>query len=165
MPMNRRRKQPTIAILCCGGAVSVFVLIWRLYPRERTLLELARSVTPLDTTLMPFGRQREEGRWLTDSRLLIKTTDQTGMASVSNWRGHADLFDIATGTRACLVGLTRRINWGWLVAPGRLEPSLDGTWLIWIIDTPRGSIPGFGCSHPVAKVQTSVTSGSNEVRR
>ena len=118
------------AALVAGGLAAA---AWLAVGRERLLTELARPVALLDMSgpRIIAARQREQGYWLSSTRLLIITTDHAGGTMVDllpTWRGHADLFDIVTRQRRRLTGLTNRLN-----EVGRMpelsEVSPAGTWL------------------------------------
>src|SRR6185369_15837441 len=89
----------------CGLVIVGFATTLWLYPHERTLIERARMITPID-------QGKQEWSLLSDKELLVVTTDIEAndlMGSVNeeiHWKGHADLLNVVTGDRRRLEGLT-----------------------------------------------------------
>lgn len=113
-----------------AGVVTVVlalavVAIWKVWPRERLLTEVARPVVKVDV-------EKEQMCWKSDTQLLLLTTTG-GRFPATQWKGFVDLISSNTGVRTRLSGLTTLLN--------RIgdDPSIgsdgftspDGTWFLW----------------------------------
>src|SRR5579871_485659 len=115
-----------------GGLLAIGFYLF--LPKERQLTDKARPVVHLDRTVDSSEEAKESGYWLSSNRLLIISTDHEGFdGGYGGWQGHADLFDLNTGSRMRLSGLSDLINkygsplWD---APFGFEP--HGTWIYWV---------------------------------
>jgi hypothetical protein len=111
------------------------VAIWREWPRERLLIEVARPIVKMDA-------EKTSVCWRSTRQLLIVTTEQgasvadngNGTPKWTAWKGYADLLDTTTHTRSRLTALTdllKRTSVYSVGQPTSFELSPDGTWLLW----------------------------------
>jgi hypothetical protein len=104
------------------------------WPRERLLTSVGRAVMAVDSS-------RERICWQSDHQLLLLRTErfQTvfgthgGSPETKDWHGSASLFNMDTGAKTPLSGLTDRLNRiGILPIIGpKSFTSPDGTWFLW----------------------------------
>ena len=119
-----------------GGGIVILVLvvvaIWKVWPRERLLMDVARPIAPIDT-------KREQYCWRSEHQLLLLNSIHGGPLSEpirnykKDWKGFADLLDINTGVRTRLYGLTNLLNEKGEIPTVRPDSfsSPDGTWFLW----------------------------------
>jgi len=127
-------------------AIGVLVAagIWRVWPHERLLTEMAHPVMEIKT-------KNEKAYWLSNNRLLILTTTQRSnedavrrsSAAPQYWKGYADILNLDTGTKTRLSGLTDLLNRKTAIpenrtmpwtTPEKFEMSPNGQWLLWQIN-------------------------------
>jgi hypothetical protein len=111
--MPRAGRKTKRFVLGCGLVVvvaTVAAVVWLSWPRERLLMEIAHPVVAIDTRHAGRGHPIETVSWVDSHRLLIITTEHIGRMGITDWKGHAELFDTATNTRTRLVGLTKLLN-------------------------------------------------------
>lgn len=127
---NRRRWKWLTA-----GALVVACLTtttW-LYGRERTLVDMAHTVGPMN-------ENKQRWIWVSDEELLVVTTDREPanlygkVTEEIHWQGHAELWNVVSGKHRQLSGLTALLNREGVSPTG--IPSLIGmspnrTWLRW----------------------------------
>jgi len=122
------------------------VVIWRFWPRERLLMEVAHPIVKLEAEHGGYSDpEDEEAYWLTADQLLIITPDPTNQNGIyrrdshdmpvhKTWQGSADLLNTNTHIRTHLTALTHLIDRttvrpAW--RPDSFEISPDGVWLQW----------------------------------
>ncbi len=124
--VTRKRRSLRTGIGLTAFALVVAVL-WREWPRELLLTEVARPVVNVEP--------HESWYWLSDDQLLVMSVDREGRWPLLNtWQGHADLFDRKTHLRTLLPGLTTLLHRSDVSpqgAPSSFELSPGHTWLIW----------------------------------
>jgi len=125
-----------------GGAV------WRAWPRERLLTEVAHPVAHADF-------KKTTACWLSVHQLLLVTTSQEVNLADNmvrkDWRGSADVLDTTTHVTTHLDGLTRllnRIPKDPMHGPEEFESSPDGTWILWETNSGGDGWPWPHAAHP-----------------
>lgn len=135
---KRRGWRAVIGLVMLAGVVAV---LWRAWPRERLLLNVAQPVVGIDTTL-------QDACWLNDHQLLIVTSEDRE-SRYSDWKGVVERLDITTGTRERQTPLTnlllRTTKDPW-PSVGHFEVSPDGVWLEW------QAYWGHGASRPSERI-------------
>jgi hypothetical protein len=111
------------------------VAIWRVWPRERLLMDVARPVVGAEI-------QTAEFCWLSLHDLLLVSTEhdasmskeRNGHTAYKNWQGSADILDTTTHSKRHLSALTKLIRQTTpfpLSTPSLFQISPDGSWLLW----------------------------------
>jgi len=133
-----RRGWMRLKIIAVIGTISVGG--WLALPHKKHLMDVAHSIVALDTDRGTFDQRRqprEEGYWLSDTRLLILTADEDQTGGVQNGHGHADLLDTSNSTRKRLTGLTNLLNQPevslWNPYREGIELSPRRSWLQWVV--------------------------------
>jgi len=106
--MDRNQKRRRRAVLIGALFVATLTTGWLCRP-EPTLIDISRAVGP-------FNREKQTWGWLSDEELIAVTTDTEPdnlLGAVSDeihWQGHAELWNVNTGKRTPLSGLTALLN-------------------------------------------------------
>jgi len=143
-PTKRKRRTWRAGVGMIAVALVV-VTIWRAWPRERLLIEVARPIVKVEPEWSNYSDpENEETYWLTSNQLLIVTPDQNnrdrdrhdlyGNYAQKTWQGSADILNTKTHTRSHLSALTdliERTTVRPMWRPDRFELSPDGTWIQW----------------------------------
>jgi hypothetical protein len=141
MERTKRTRRIWRAGVGIGVLALAVVAIWRLWPRERLLMEVARPIVKVDA-------EHTSVCWLSDQQLLIVTNkeavgvgNRSGTSNPAHWQGSVDLLNIATHKRShltALANLFQREMIAPLTVPENLEASPDGNWLRWDTHAARG---------------------------
>jgi len=136
---TRRRWRAGVGIAVAALAV---VAVWKVWPRERLLMEVARPI------IKKVDAEHTSVCWLSSQQLLIVTNEdavgigsRNGTSSPTHWRGSVDLLNITTHKRSHLTALTNLFQREMtvpLTVPESLEASPDGNWLRWDTRAARG---------------------------
>lgn len=122
--MERKQRRRKIGLLI-GALVGVTVTtVWLCRP-EPTLIDISRAIGPIGTGDLQW-------QWLSATELLVLKTD-TDQNAIP-WQGHAECWNVITGTHSPMAGLTNILNrpaiadqgtpYLWALSPNR-------TWLMW----------------------------------
>src|SRR5579871_1525439 len=118
--MNKSRWKWGIGTMVVGAGFAC--LAWYLRTPERLLLERSQPVIDLGAEM--------DSDWLSDSLLILITTDTAPETAPDNWQGHAELLETQSGRRTPLSGLMERLK-QLHGAPWQFIASPDGRWLKW----------------------------------
>ena len=105
---------------------------WRSRP-DPTLIDISHAIGSIDS-------KKQTWDWLSAQELIVVTTDTEPdnlLGAVSDeihWQGHVELWNVSTGKRRRLSGLTTLLNRGWVTPyeiPASFTLSPNRTWLVW----------------------------------
>jgi len=137
--MARAQSHRRIGLIVAGLLIaSLAIGLWLTWPHERDLLSMSQPIVALDRTAPRYEEPHESAYWLSDSQLLIITTDHiaepNGKVGLDDWKGHAEIYSLASRKSTRLIGLSRLLNRLGVTpmgAPISFELSPNGTRLSW----------------------------------
>jgi len=112
------------------GSVLAVAVFWWIWPRERMLMDVARSIEGVN-----LGKQ--SAYWVSSHQILLITSpsmweqgNSSGGTATKKEQISAELLDTANGMTTPLAGFTALLNKTGRT-PFRVEMSPDGDWLLW----------------------------------